>query len=58
MKTKKKLPYLDYLCVVGEKVCWKNIKREYFEGIILEMNSETCIAKIKLDNGEITDVKY
>lgn len=52
MKKKKevqKIPYIDYVCRVGEKVFWKNLKGEKFEGRIKEWNDN--IATVVLEDG-------
>lgn len=51
---KKKVPYLDYMCVVGERVQWSNYKGEKFEGKLLSMNEE-FLATVQLDNGDIVE---
>lgn len=53
---KKKLPYIDYACSIGERVEWKNLKREKFEGVILEWK-ENSVAVVKLDDGTIIEVQ-
>jgi len=55
-KTKKKIPYLDYMCLVGERVQWKNVRGDYFEGILTYM-SEDYLATVKLDNGTETQIQ-
>jgi len=55
MKTKKpvkKIPYLDYECIIGEKVQWDNIKNEKFIGTLLNIN-EYSVATVKLEDGTI-----
>lgn len=54
--SKKKLPYLDYLCSVGERVQWGNIKGQKFEGILLEWKEDT-VAVVKLDDSSIMEVQ-
>jgi len=54
VKTQKKISYLDYQCMIGEKVQWNTISNEHFEGRLLKMD-ENCLATVKLDNG--TDVE-
>lgn len=48
----KKLPYLDYACLVGERVMWQNILGERLEGVIIEMDKNS-VASIKMDDGSI-----
>lgn len=50
MKTTiKKIPFLDYACEEGERVQWKNLLGERFEGIIKEWDGN--IAILTLDDG-------
>lgn len=46
----KKVPFLDYACTIGERVQWTNIKRELFEGVLVNMD-ENSLATVRLDNG-------
>ncbi len=55
-KTKKRIPHLDYMCIVGERVQWENIKGEKFEGKLIEM-SEDFLAAVQLDDGNIIKVQ-
>lgn len=48
-KINKKVPYLDYLCTVGERVQWETIKGEKFEGKLVAID-ENCLATIQLDD--------
>lgn len=54
-KTEKRIPYLDYLSDIGERVQWENILREKFEGVVIKM-SEDFVATVRLDDG--TEVEY
>jgi hypothetical protein len=45
----KKIPYLDYMSKVGERVQWTNIKGEKFEGILKAWQSNFAI--LTLDDG-------
>lgn len=52
-KTIKKIPYIDYECKIGEKVYWKNLKEDYFEGTIVKwLENEVALVKLK-DNSLI-----
>jgi len=51
----KKLRQLDFMCDVGERVKWSNVKGEDFEGMILVWNS--TMATIRLDDGTQMTVK-
>ena len=51
-----KMPYIDYMCKVGERVWWQNIRKEKFEGIIMEWKEDE-IAVVKLDDGTEMEVK-
>jgi len=48
-KEVKRIPYLDYVCKVGERVQWANIKGEKFEGVIKSWDEN--LALVTLDNG-------
>ena len=37
---KKKISYLDYMCMIGERVQWINFKGEKFEGRLVKMDDE------------------
>jgi hypothetical protein len=52
----KRIPYLDYQCLPGERVQWENIKKEKFEGKLIIID-ENCLATIELDNGTTVDVQ-
>ena len=54
--SKKTLPYLDYFCSIGERVQWKNMKDEKFEGIIIEWKEDN-VAVVKLDDGTTKEIK-
>lgn len=49
---KKKVPYLDYMCNIGERVQWTNYKGEKFEGKLINMDDES-LATVELDDGSI-----
>jgi hypothetical protein len=53
--TKKKISYLDYQCMIGEKVQWNTITNEHFEGRLLKMD-ENSLATVLLDDG--TEITY
>jgi hypothetical protein len=53
---KKKLPYLDYACKVGERVRWENIQKQKFEGTLVKMGDH-FIATVKLDDGTEIEVQ-
>ena len=55
-KRKKRISWLDYACVIGEKVQWKNVKGDKFEGKLIKM-SEDYIATVLLDNGSEVEVQ-
>jgi len=56
-KSKSKvIPYIDYECKIGERVCWTNIKNEYYEGVITEWLDDS-VAVVKLDNKSVIEVK-
>jgi hypothetical protein len=53
-KTQKKISYLDYQCMIGERVQWNTISNEHFEGRLLKID-ENSLATVLLDNGtEVT----
>lgn len=52
--TKKQIPYLDYMCHIGERVQWANIKGEKFEGKLIAMD-EDFLASVELDDGTIVN---
>ena len=56
VKTSKKISYLDYQCMIGEKVQWDNLAKEHFEGRLLKMD-ENCMATVKLDDGTEVEVQ-
>lgn len=49
-KTQKKISYLDYQCMIGERVQWDNLKKEHFEGRLLKID-ENSVATVLLDDG-------
>ena len=48
-KIKRKIFYIDYECKIGQRVHWKNMKDEYFEGVIKQWNDN--IAIVVMDDG-------
>ena len=50
--TKKQIPYLDYMCRIGEKVQWQDLIGKRFVGKLIAMDDE-CLATVELDNGDI-----
>jgi hypothetical protein len=48
-KVVKKIPYLDYACRVGERVQWKTIVGEKYEGTITAWNEN--VAVVSADDG-------
>ena len=48
-KETKKLPYIDYACQIRDRVWWKNMAGERFEGVLIDWDNETAI--IKMDDG-------
>ncbi len=56
VKTQKKISYLDYQCMIGERVQWDSIAKEHFEGRLLKMD-ENCMATVKLDDGTEVNVQ-
>jgi len=49
-KTPKKISYLDYQCMIGERVQWDTITNEHFEGRLLKID-ENSVATVLLDDG-------
>jgi len=49
---KKQIPYLDYMCHVGERVQWQNLKGEKFIGKLIVIDDES-LATVELDDGTI-----
>lgn len=54
-KKLKKLPYIDYECIVGERVIWRNLQGETFEGVLEEWDNGTAL--IKKDDGTIEAIE-
>ena len=52
----KKIQYIDYMCAVGERVWWMNLKKERFEGILIKWKEDE-LAVVKLDDGTEMEVK-
>ena len=44
-----RMNYIDYECKVGERVYWRNLANEMFEGEIIKWDSN--FATVKLDDG-------
>lgn len=55
-KSSKKIAYIDYACVVGQRVYWNTIGGQRFEGTITEWK-ENEVAIVKLDDGSVMEVK-
>jgi hypothetical protein len=55
-KTSKKIPYIDYMCEIGERVFWLNLTNERFEGVIVAW-LEDSRAVVKLDDGTIIEIQ-
>jgi len=53
MKTKKpqvkRIPYLDYMSRINERVQWGNMRGEKFEGVVKEWDNNTAI--VMMDDG-------
>lgn len=49
MAKKAKIPYIDYECKVGERVQWRNMAKEEFEGVIQSWDDVT--ATVLKDDG-------
>jgi len=56
MKKQKKISYLDYACIIGERVQWKDIKGEKLEGRLISMN-DNFLATIELDDKSIVKIQ-
>lgn len=54
MTKSKRLPYVDCECKIGERVMWRNMKGETFEGVIKDWDNSTAI--IVMDDGETTAI--
>ena len=50
--SKKKIPYLDYMCRIGERVYWTDLSGKRFEGKLLKIDDES-LATVELDDGSI-----
>jgi len=55
MKKVKRIPYIDIECIVGERVMWRNIIGEQFDGVLKEWDNYTAI--IKMDDGSIKSIQ-
>lgn len=53
---KKKMPYIDYECKVGEIVWWETLSKQRFEGKIIEWKENT-IAVVQLYDNSIIEVQ-
>lgn len=49
---KKQIPYLDYMCRIGERVQWNTLTKEHFEGKLIAMDDDS-LATVQLDDGSI-----
>ena len=49
---KKSLPYLDYMCKIGERVQWQTIDGKKFIGKLIAMDDE-CLATVELEDGTV-----
>jgi len=57
MKKTEKIPYIDYECQVGERVQWRNVLDEHFEGVILSWNDDDILtASVMLDTGSVVEI--
>ena len=54
-KLGNKIPYIDYDCQIGERVQWKNMRGESFEGVIISWNDDDVVlsANVKFDDDSI-----
>jgi hypothetical protein len=56
-KEVKKIPYIDYMCKVGERVQWLNLAGVKFEGVIMSWNENVATVKLhSLDSNEEIEV--
>ena len=55
-KTKVKLPYVDYTCQVGERVQWKDMADNIYEGVLIKW-LEDNIALIELPDKSTVQVQ-
>jgi hypothetical protein len=49
---KKQIPYLDYMCRIGEKVQWEDLTHKKFIGKLIAMDEE-CLATVELEDGTV-----
>jgi len=59
MKKEKKSPVkqirqIDYMCMVGERVFWLNLRGERFEGVIKKFKNGYW-ADVEMDDGTIIE---
>jgi hypothetical protein len=52
---KKRIPYLDYACQVGERVQWTDIVGKKFEGKLIKWDEN--VATVLLDDGEKEEIE-
>lgn len=53
---KKKMPFIDYECKVGERVWWETITHQRFKGTIIEWK-EDSLAVVQLDDNSVMEVQ-
>jgi len=51
-QSKTKIPYLDYMCKVGETVQWIDLTEKKFIGKLIAMD-EDSLATVELNDGSI-----
>ncbi len=52
---KKRIKYLDYTCVIGERVQWETLLGEKLEGVLKEWDSN--VATVEMDDGTVQTIK-
>jgi hypothetical protein len=55
-KTTKKISFLDYMCIPGERVQWYNLKGERFEGKLIIID-DNYLATVELDDGSTIEIQ-
>lgn len=55
MSKKEKVWQLDYACKIGDRVKWKTIKGDTFEGTLYDWDENVAI--VKLDNGTFKSIE-
>lgn len=50
-KTSKRIPTLDYMSSIGERVQFTDLVGKVYEGKLISMNDD-FLATVELDNGE------